>query len=309
MPPDPLVATAKRSIIIMRFILPCTMSVLMAASLAAQQADAPPAPVQGDATATLSAGGSATPPAPAAPSAPAPDSAGAIVQSSPQQPVAATETENGEFQAGTLRGRVENGRYYAPSGAFNITIPILVGERPLILDNPNVVVFRDDIRTMLTVVAVPMEPIDKWEFETTSPREFLIAFFRENVLADFQNSFPGTSVEGAIMLNDFEGGALLVCTLHPNGSAFEVDPIVRNDPNSKPPVAKRGSLLFRHGDHVFVLSTELADRVTEMSTYITDTATEDRILRERLVEAVSQMRFADSPPETPQDSPPPPPTG
>jgi hypothetical protein len=263
----------------------------MVASLTAQQV-VEPEPVEADAAATLSPEESTTPPESAAPAKP-------DAQPTPQEPVAATATEDGELQAGTLRGRVENGRYYAPTDAFNITIPTLVGERPLIVDNPNVVVFRDDIRTMLTVVAVPMEPIDTWEFETTSPREFLIAFFRENVLADFQSTFPGTSVEGAIMLNEFEGGALLVSTLHPNGSAFEVDPIVRNDPTSAPPVAKRGSLLFRHGDHVFVLSTELADRVTEMSTYITDTATEDRILRERLVEAVTQMRFADSPPDTP----------
>jgi hypothetical protein len=287
----------KRGTIIMRFILICTMSALLAATLAAQQV-APPEPVDTDASSTTPAAGSLIPPALAA---------GPSGTAQQVPPIAATETEDGEFEAGSLRGRIENGRYYAPSDAFNITIPALAGDRPLILDNPNIVVFRDDVRTMLTVAAVRMEPIHKWELETSSPREFLIRFFRENVLADFQETFPGTSVEGAIMLNDFEGGALLVSTLHPNGSAFEVDPIVRNDPNSPPPVAKRGSLLFSRGGFVFVLSTELADRVTESSTYITDTATEDRILRERLVEAVSQMRFADSPPETAQGSPPEPP--
>ncbi|HEY5550969.1 MAG TPA: hypothetical protein VIK52_03715, partial [Opitutaceae bacterium] len=258
------------------------------ASLPAE--DAPASPPAEEASAPLPADEAGTPAALAA----VPEPTG-----EQPMPLAATETEDGEFQPGVLRGRVENGRYYAPSNAFDVAIPTLVGDRPLILDNPNIVVFRDDIRTMLTIAAIEMAPIDKWELETTSSREFLITFFRSNVLEDYKEAFPGTSVEGAVLLNDLEGGALLVTTLHPNGSAFETDPIVRNDPATPPPVAKRGNLIFCHGGHVYVLSTELADRVTESSTYATDTATEDRILRERLVEIYSHIRFPDSPPETP----------
>lgn len=273
----------------MRFILSVALSILMAASLAAQQADAP-AP----------AGEVGSAPEPAA-KAETPAALAAQPEAPPAQTplLGATQSESGEFKPGVLRGRIENGRYYAPSNAFDIAIPTLVGDRPLILDNPNIVVFRDDVRTMVTVAVVPMAPIDKWELETTSPREFLITFFREVVLTDLRRAFPGTNVEGAVLLNDVEGGSLLVTTLHPNGSAFEVDPIVRNDPATPPPVAKRGNLLFHHGDFIFVISSELADRVTESSTYSTDTATEDRILRERLVEIYSHIRFPDSPPETP----------
>lgn len=273
----------------MRFILSAALSLLMAASLAAQQADAPLL-ADDAAPAPATDVGAETPGALAAQPAP-----------SAEQPatMGASETESGGLKPGTLRGRLENGRYYAPSSAFDIAVPTLVGDRPLILDNPNIVVFRDDIRTMLTIAAIPMAPFDKWELETTSRREFLITFFREVVLSDLREAFPGTSVEGALLLNDLEGGSLLVTTLHPDGSAFEVDPIVRNDPATPPPVAKRGNLLFHHGDFIYVISSELADRVTESSTYSTDTATEDRILRDRLVEIYSHIRFPDSPPEAP----------
>jgi hypothetical protein len=218
----------------------------------------------------------------------------------PPEPLVASTAESGDFEPGSLRGRIEDGRYYSPTDSFDIAIPMLVGERPLVLDNPNIVVFRDDVRTMLTIAAIPMEAIDKWELETTSAREFLIRFFRESVLADYREAFPGTSVESARLMNNLEGGALLVATLHPNGSAFETDPIVRNDPATPPPVAKRGNLIFAHGDFVYVISSELADRVTESSTYTTDTETEDRILQDRLVEVHSKIHFAGDPaPEAP----------
>jgi len=301
-------ATDERSTIIMRFILPVTLSFLLAATLAAQQAEepapaadspaAPPAEKAG-ATAELStqpqpatspAGEADTPSAPAAlPAAP---------EAAPPEPLVASAAESGDFQPGSLKGRIENGRYYAPSNSFDIPLPMLVGDRPLVLDNPNIVVFRDDVRTMLTIAAIHMEPIDKWELDTTSAREFLIKFFRESVLADYREAFPGTSVESARLLNDVEGGSLLVHTLHPNGSAFEIDPIVRNDPATPPPIAKRGNLIFAHGDFVYVISSELADRVTESSTYTTDTETEDRILHDRLLEVHSKIHFAgDSAPE------------
>ncbi|HUG11903.1 MAG TPA: hypothetical protein VMM36_12860 [Opitutaceae bacterium] len=286
----------------MRFLLPVTLSFLLAASLAAQQAveTATPPARTAEPSAELS-----TQPQPATPSAVDSETPAALAAqpAAPEvastDPLVASTAESGDFQPGSLRGRIENGRYYAPTDAFDIAIPMLVGDRPLVLDNPNIVVFRDDVRTMLTIAAIRMEAIDKWDLETTSPREFLIKFFRESVLADYRESFPGTTVESARLLNNLEGGALLVATLHPNGSAFETDPIVRNDPATPPPVAKRGNLIFARGDFVYVISTELADRVTESSTYTTDIETEDRILNDRLVEVHSKIHFAGDPaPET-----------
>ena len=241
----------------MRVIPPVILALCVATAVAAQDA----APTPPDATLEAKPGEAAT----AAPGAQVPETAAAAgaqpdaasADPAVAEPVSeqAGEMDAGDFRPDELRGRIEEGRYYSPTEAFDIAIPMLVGDRPLILDNPNIVVFRDDVRTMLTIAAIKLGPFDKWEYETTSPRDFLIQFFRENVLADYSEAFPGTSVESARLVNDLERGALLVNTLHPNGSAFEVDPIVRNDPNTTPPVAKRGNLLFVHGDHVFVISS------------------------------------------------------
>jgi hypothetical protein len=294
----------------MRFLLLVSLSFGIVTTLAAQQV-VEPAPAS-DAPATPPADSAepsaelSTQPKPSTPpageaEAPPPQTAQPEAPTGAQpEPLVASTAESGDFQPGSLRGRIENGRYYAPTDSFDIALPMLVGDRPLVLDNPNIVVFRDDVRTMLTIAAIRMEAIDKWELETTSPREFLIKFFRESVLVDYREAFPGTTVESARLLNNLEGGALLVATLHPNGSAFETDPIVRNDPSTPPPVAKRGNLIFARGDFVYVISSELADRVTESSTYSTDTETEDRILHDRLIEVHSKIHFAGDPvPEAP----------
>jgi hypothetical protein len=239
----------------------------------------------------------ASPPAEAAPAAPeaaAPEAA-ATEAAAPVPEAPAAPEATGEVATGELRGRIVEDRYYSATNAFDIVIPVMVGEDTLILDTEEIVVFRDGVRTMLTIAAIHLDPLAKWELDTTSRREYLIRFFRENVLANYTETFPGSTVESARLIGDLEKGALMVNTLHPNGSAFETDPIVRNDPATPPPVAKRGNLLFCHGDFIYVISTELADRVTEMSTYSTDTETEDRILRDRLLAVHEQLHFTEAP--------------
>ena len=68
------------------------------------------------------------------------------------------------------------------------------------------------------------------------------------------------------------------------------------DPNQKPPVAKRGNMLFVKNGFVFVVSTELAERVTEGSAYSMKPAEENTVLREKLTDMASKIRFPKSPP-------------
>ena len=64
---------------------------------------------------------------------------------------------------------------------------------------------------------------------------------------------------------------------------------------TKVPVAKRGNLLFVRGGHVFVISTELAERVIEGKSYSKTTAEEDELLRTRLLDILSKISFAKLP--------------
>jgi hypothetical protein len=63
----------------------------------------------------------------------------------------------------------------------------------------------------------------------------------------------------------------------------------------RPPVAKRGNMLFVKSGHIFVLSIELAERVIEGKAYQKTTAEEDEILRTRLNDIVGKIQFAKPP--------------
>ena len=70
------------------------------------------------------------------------------------------------------------------------------------------------------------------------------------------------------------------------------------------PIAKRGNLLFVKNGHIFVVSTELAERVIEGKAYKKTTAEEDDILRQRLNEIVDKIQFARLPAVTVEKSSP-----
>jgi hypothetical protein len=61
--------------------------------------------------------------------------------------------------------------------------------------------------------------------------------------------------------------------------------------DDKPPVAKRGNMLFVRNGYVFVISTELAERVTEGSSYKQTPEQENDVLKERLIDIGNRMRF------------------
>ncbi|HLP08352.1 MAG TPA: hypothetical protein VK178_09305 [Opitutaceae bacterium] len=188
-----------------------------------------------------------------------------------------------------LLGSIEEGRYHAPDDAFSVAVPVLHGEKTAIMDNGEIVVFKDKVATLLTIAAFRMPPIAKWEHETTEPREYLITFFRDNILRDYDREFPGSKIESARFLPGFQGGALVAFALLPGGSAFE--PAANRPPTAPPPVAKRGHLVFVRDDRVFVVAIELAERVTGGDAYKLTAPEEDRVLFDRLITVLAATRF------------------
>jgi hypothetical protein len=93
-------------------------------------------------------------------------------------------------------------------------------------------------------------------------------------------------------------GSLIAFTLLPGGSMFAGKiPVIAED--EKPPVAKRGNLLFVKNGFIFVISTELVERTLERRTYSKTTAEEDELLRQRLNEIVAKIQFAKPPTPAP----------
>jgi hypothetical protein len=113
-------------------------------------------------------------------------------------------------------------------------------------------------------------------------------------MSDFQQMFPGASIESAQYSPVLLNGALFTYTLLPGGSMFD-DKHAIVGPSESPPVAKRGNLVFVRNDYIYVISTELAERVIERRTYKKPTAEEDEILRKRLADIVMKMEFTRPP--------------
>lgn len=188
-----------------------------------------------------------------------------------------------------LAGRLEDGRYHAPADAYSVSVPVLRGAETAVMDNGEIVVFKDKVSTLLTIAAFPLPPFAKWEHDTTPARDYLIAFFRDNILRDYNNEFPGSTIESARFIPEFQGGALVAFTLLPGGSAFS--PTAARPPTAPAPVAKRGHIVFVRDDRVFVIATELAERITRAETFNLAPAEEDRILFDRLIAVLGTTRF------------------
>ena len=60
---------------------------------------------------------------------------------------------------------------------------------------------------------------------------------------------------------------------------------------SRPAVAKRGNLIFIKNGFIYIISTELAERVTEGSAYTMSTQDENVLLRERLTDIINRITF------------------
>lgn len=192
-------------------------------------------------------------------------------------------------------GSVTGNIYTAPSGLFQIKIPVLSQLGGTISDTPNVVTFDDDFTTHISIGAFPLSRELKWEYDTRGTKDFLIYFFTSLVMPDFVARFHGATIEdNALYLPKFQDGTMLIFTLLPGGSFFAQQATLFAP--ASPLVAKRGNLLFVKYNTVFVVSTEFTERVLEHSIYHPTVDEENQILRKRLTDIVDQMQFI-KPPE------------
>jgi hypothetical protein len=189
-----------------------------------------------------------------------------------------------------LAGKIEGGSYVAAGGLFRVPIPVLPELGGTVSDTPNVVTFADDFTTYISIASFPLDAAQVREEAARGRKDYLTTFFTNFVLPDFLQRFPGTKVENPRFLPAQNDGALLVYLLLPGGSMFKDRSRLSLEPATTA-VAKRGNLLFLRGDRVFVLSTELAERVLERTTYSKTTAEEDEILRQRLLALLPKIEF------------------
>lgn len=191
----------------------------------------------------------------------------------------------------TLAGRVEGRTYISPTGAFQIAIPVLPELGGSITDTANVVTFQDEFSTHVTIGVFPQDATQRWELSTRGMKDYLVYFFSNFVLTDFKQAFAGAQIESAKFVPNQHGGALLTSILLPGGSMF-ANKVPQFDAESGAVVAKRGNLLFVNNSNIFVISTELAERVIAGRTYKKTTAEEDELLRLRLNDIVDRIQFA-----------------
>ena len=196
-----------------------------------------------------------------------------------------------------LYGRLEKGTYFSANGAYKVEVPVRSETGGSITDNRNVVTFQDDYNILYIIAAFPMDSSQKWELSVKTRLEYLQGFFRQYVLPDFRRAFAGVTVEPSeTYLPKLFDGTLIVYTFLPGGSMFASKMPPSIDPNRKVPDAKRGNMVFVNKGFVYVISTELAERVTEGSAYSKTPAEEDLALREKLEELAQKMQFLDPAP-------------
>jgi hypothetical protein len=90
------------------------------------------------------------------------------------------------------------------------------------------------------------------------------------------------------------GGSMITFALLPGGSYFEDKNRVGEAPVQAPVVAKRGTLLFLRNQYIYIISTELAERATQRTTYNRTVEQENQLLSERLTTFVGRLIFTDT---------------
>jgi len=220
----------------------------------------------------------------------------AVAQTATSLPPSTLTEPAARQSSSQLYGRIEGDTYVSATGYFKVRIPVLAELGGAITDTPNIVTFDDDFSVHTSVGAIPLTPELRAEYEARGAKEFLVHFFTTLVMPDFVARFPGAHTEeSATFLPKYQDGALLIPLLLPGGSFFEHR--VRVGPFRAPAVAKRGNLCFVKNGCFFVVSTELAERVLERSTYTKTPQEENAILRQRLTDLVDKMVFLTPPPE------------
>jgi len=214
---------------------------------------------------------------------------------SPDDESAAPAAEAAAAPSAQLYGKLVGDLYVSPTGVFQLKVPVLPQLGGGISDTPNLVTFDDDYTTHLSVGAFPLSRELKWEYDTRGTKDFLAFFFANVVMPDFATRFPGAKMEdNGLFLPKFEDGSMLIFTLLPGGSVFQGQ--VNLFRPAAPLVAKRGNLCFVKFNYVFVVTTELAERILEHSTYHKTVEEENVILRDRLMAVTKTIQFI-KPPE------------
>jgi hypothetical protein len=196
-------------------------------------------------------------------------------------------------QAPVLQGKIEGKSYVSPTGIFKVVIPVLPELGGDITDTPNVVTFQDAFNVHVSIAAFPQDATQRWELSTRGLKDYLIYFFSNFVLSDFRQTFTGAQIESAKFVPGTMDGSLLTYLLIPGGTMF-ADRVPRLS-SDRVPVAKRGNLLFVRNGHIFVISTELAERVIEGKSYQKTVEQEDEVLRNRLMDILNKITFAAPP--------------
>ncbi|MDR0352857.1 MAG: hypothetical protein LBI02_05775 [Opitutaceae bacterium] len=195
-----------------------------------------------------------------------------------------------------LAGRITGKTYYAPGDVYHMSIPVLPELGGTVEDTPTTVTFQDAFETFVLVGCVRMDAAMTADEHLRGRKDFLTSFFTTHLQPDIQRVLPGSRVEKALFLREREGGALLVYMLLPGGSMF--NDLLFLPRYEKPPVAKRGNLLFVKHGHVFIISTELADKVLARSTYNKTEDEENAILRQSLLGILNRITFTMPPVNT-----------
>jgi len=202
-------------------------------------------------------------------------------------------------QTAGLAGKIENGTYLSATGEFKVPVLVLPELGGTVNDTENVVTFHDDFNVHLSIACFPQDAAQKWELDTRGRRDYLLYFFTEFVLPDFARRFPGSRIESARFVPELQDGALIAYALLPGGSFFEDKNSILAAPRPDPVTAKRGTLLFVRNAHIYILSTELAERATQRSTYRQPVEKEDAILADRLTALANRLIFPAPKPRTP----------
>lgn len=198
-------------------------------------------------------------------------------------------------QAGPLVGRIEGDTYHSATREFSVPVMVLRELGGTVTDTENVVTFTDRYSTHISIACFPQDALQRWELETRGLRDYLLYFFTEFVLADFSKRFPGSKIEAARFVPELMDGAVITYALLPGGSHFEPTTGLAAPAPENRVVAKRGSLLFVRNRHVYVLSTELAERATKREGYSATPEQENALLTTRLTELAGRLAFPPPP--------------
>ncbi|HWA27954.1 MAG TPA: hypothetical protein VG734_20045 [Lacunisphaera sp.] len=201
--------------------------------------------------------------------------------------------------AGPLTGRMEGEQYVSATGEFRIRAPVLTELGGNIEDSESVVTFSDAFSTHVSIACFELDATQRWEFETRGRRDYLLYFFTDVVMANFTSRFPGSKVESARYLPDLLEGSIIAYSLLPGGSNFTPPDIGVGASSKEPVTAKRGTLLFVRNRHVYVVSTELAERSTQRNSYHQSVEQENEQLSARLIALAGRMTFTRDQPRKP----------